>query len=67
MILKPDLGRPIIDPFNSPPLNVFCDILMLLKKPTYEDPRGTAKKAEDCLKKTGIVIAFLDPKPEFCV
>ena len=27
MILKPDLSRPIIDPFNShPTLNIFCDI-----------------------------------------
>ena len=28
MILKPDLDRPIIDPFNShTTLNIFCDIL----------------------------------------
>ena len=33
MILKPDLGRPIIDPFNShTTLNIFCDILDAVKK-----------------------------------
>jgi len=44
MILKPDLERPIIDPFNShTTLNVFCDILDAVKKDPYErDPRGTA-------------------------
>ena len=53
MILKPDLERPIIDPFNShPTLNIFCDILDAVKKDPYErDPRGTAKKAEAYLKK----------------
>ena len=45
MILKPDLSRPIIDPFSShPTLNIFCDILDAIKKDSYErDPRGTAK------------------------
>ena len=53
MILKPDLERPIIDPFNShPTLNIFCDILDAVKKNPYErDPRGTAKKAEAYLKR----------------
>mgnify|MGYP003324231006 CR=1 FL=1 len=33
MILKPDLARPIIDPFNShTTLNIFCDILDAIKK-----------------------------------
>ena len=38
MILKPDLSRPIIDPFNShPTLNIFCDIMDAVKKiPTRE-------------------------------
>ena len=46
MILKPDLDRPIIDPFNShTTLNIFCDILDAVKKNPYErDTRGTAKK-----------------------
>ena len=55
MILKPDLDRPIVDPFNShTTLNIFCDILDAVKKDPYErDPRGTAKKAEAYLKKNG--------------
>ena len=38
MILKPDLGRSIVDPFNShPTLNIFCDIYWtLLKRPLRE-------------------------------
>ena len=33
MLLKPDLDRPIIDPFNShTTLNIFCDILDAVKK-----------------------------------
>ena len=56
MLLKPDLTRPIIDPFNShTTLNIFCDILDAVNKDPYErDPRGTAKKAEAYLKKSGI-------------
>ena len=56
MILKPDLSRPIIDPFNShTTLNIFCDVMDAVKKDSYErDPRGTAKKAEAYLKETGI-------------
>jgi glutamine synthetase len=55
MILKPDISRTIIDPFNSHnTLNIFCDILDAVKKDPYErDPRGTAKKAEAYLKKDG--------------
>ena len=47
MILKPDLNKPIVDPFNSHnTLNIFCDILDAVKKDPYErDPRGTAKKS----------------------
>ena len=54
MILKPDLERPIIDPFNSHiTVNIFCDILDAVKKDPYgRDPRGTAKKAEAHLKKS---------------
>ena len=56
MILKPDCERLIIDPFNShTTLNIFCDILDAVKRDPYErDPRGTAKKAEAYLKKSGI-------------
>ena len=56
MILKPDLSRPVVDPFTSHnTLNIFCDVLDAIKKDPYErDPRGTAKKAEDYLKKSKI-------------
>ena len=68
MILKPDLSRPIVDPFNSHnTLNIFCDILDAVKKDPYErDPRGTAKKAEAYLSKSGIGDkAYFGPEPEF--
>ena len=44
MILKPDLDKPIIDPFNShTTLNIFCDILDAVKKDPYErDPRAVS-------------------------
>ena len=71
MILKPDLERPIIDPFNShTTFNIFCDILDAVKKkdPYERDPRGTAKKAEAYLKKTGIGDkSYFGPEPEFFV
>ena len=66
MILKPDLVKPIIDPFNShTTLNIFCDILDAVKKDPYErHPRGTAKKVEAYLKKTGIVDkSYFGPVP----
>ena len=46
MVLKPDLERPIIDPFNShTTLNIFCDILDAVKKDPYErDPRGILQR-----------------------
>ena len=53
MILKPDLDRPIVDPFNShTTLNIFCDILDVVKKDPYErDPRGLQKKPRHILKR----------------
>ena len=70
MILKPDLSRTVVDPFTSHnTLNIFCDVLDAVKKDPYErDPRGTAKKAEAYLKKTGIGDkAYFGPEPEFFV
>ena len=70
MILKPDLSRPIIDPFNSHnTLNIFCDVLDAVKKDPYErDPRGTAKESGELFKKTGIGDkAYFGPEPEFFV
>ena len=56
MILKPDTSRMIMDPFTSHNTVVlFCDILDAVKKSPYErDPRGTAKKAEEYLKSSGV-------------
>ena len=70
MILKPDLSKTVVDPFTSHnTLNIFCDILDAVKKDPYErDPRGTAKKAEAYLKKTGIGDkAYFGSEPEFFV
>ena len=46
MILKPDLERPIIDPFNShTTVNLFCDILDAVKKDEpHINPNKTSKK-----------------------
>ena len=68
MLLKPDLTRPIIDPFNShTTLHILCDILNALNKDPFErDPSGTAKKAEAYLKKTGIIFkSYFDHEPGF--
>jgi glutamine synthetase len=70
MILKPDLEREVIDPFTSHnTLILFCDVLDAVKKNPYErDPRSTAKKAENYLKKSGIGDkAFFGPEAEFFV
>ena len=58
MILKPDVSRFFLDPFTSHNTVVlFCDILDAVKKTPYErDPRGVAKKAEEYLKASGLVI-----------
>ena len=55
--------------FNShTTLNIFCDILDAVKKDPYEKPRGTAKKAEAYLKKTGTGDkSYFGPEPEFFV
>ena len=48
MILKPDLDRPIIDPFNShTTLNIFCDVLDAIKK------KSLRKRSERNCKKSG--------------
>ena len=68
MILKPDVNKEIIDPFTSHnTLILFCDVMDAVKKTPYErDPRSTAKKAEEYLKKSGIGDkAFLVQKQNF--
>ena len=45
MILKPDLSKPVIDPFNSHnTLNLFCDVLDAVKKDPYERDPGVLQK-----------------------
>jgi len=67
MILKPDLGRQVVDPFTSHnTLILFCDVLDAVKKNPYErDPRSIAKKAEAYLNKTDIGDkAYFGPEAE---
>ena len=46
MILKPDLDRPIIDPFNShATLNIFCDILDAVKRSLRKRSKRDSKKS----------------------
>ena len=70
MVLKPDLSTLVMDPFTAQPtMIVFCDILDAVTKEPYErDPRGTAKKAEEYVKSSGIGdTIFIGPEPEFFV
>ncbi len=56
MILMPDAATAVMDPFAAKPsLIVVCDIFEPSTGQRYSrDPRGTAKKAEEYLKSTGI-------------
>ena len=56
MVLKPDLSTTVMDPFTAQPtMIIFCDILDAVTKEPYErDPRGTAKKAEEYVKSSGM-------------
>ena len=70
MLLKPDLGRTVMDPFTSHnTLILFVDVLDAVNKTPYErDPRNTAKKAEGYLKSSGVGNkAYFGPEPEFFV
>ena len=70
MVLKPDLSTAVMDPFTAQPtMMMFCDILDAVTKEPYErDPRGTAKKAEEYVKTSGIGdTIFIGPEPEFFV
>lgn len=68
MILKPDLSSVTIDPFTADTtIILFCDVLEPATGQAYgRDPRGTAKRAEEYLKYTGLGdTAFFGPEPEF--
>jgi len=70
MILKPDLGTAVMDPFAAQPqLILFCDILEpATGEPYSRDPRSTAKLAEAYVKSSGIGDSvFFGPEAEFFV
>ena len=70
MVLRPDLSTTVMDPFTAQPtMMVFCDILDAVTKESYErDPRGTARKAEEFVKSSGVGdTVYIGPEAEFFV
>lgn len=70
MTLMPDLDTAHVDPFFAQStLCIFCDVLDPVSGEAYNrDPRGTARKAEAYLKKSGIGDeVFFGPEAEFFV
>jgi len=69
MLLKPDLESAFIDPFFEKTLVIICYIYdPLTQKPYEKDPRFTAKKAEEYIKKSGVAdISYWGPEIEFFV
>src|SRR3569833_1436659 len=68
MILKPDLDAVYMDPFSATPMMIInCDIVEPSTGDLYaRDPRSTAKRAEACLKSTGIGdTIYVGPEAEF--
>ncbi|MBW3566957.1 MAG: glutamate--ammonia ligase [Proteobacteria bacterium] len=70
MILMPDAGTAVIDPFfEEPTLNLRCDVVEPNTMQGYErDPRSLATRAEAYLKSTGIAdVAYFGPENEFFI
>jgi glutamine synthetase len=70
MVLMPDAGSAHMDPFYAQKtMAIFCDILEPDSGEHYgRDPRGTAVKAEEYLKQTGIGDRiFFGPEAEFFI
>ncbi|MAC62068.1 MAG: glutamine synthetase, partial [SAR116 cluster bacterium] len=70
MLMKPDLSRSFLDPFNAQPtLAIFCDILEPSTGVPYDrDPRSTAKSALSYMNSIGVGdTAFFGPEPEFFI
>lgn len=70
MLLMPDPATAVIDPFfDEPTLILRCDIIDPDTMQGYErDPRGTAKKAEQFLKDSGIAdYCNIGVEPEFFI
>ncbi len=70
MILMPDAGSAVIDPFmQDKTLLLRCDIIEPNTMQGYDrDPRSIAKRAEAYMRSTGIADeAYFGPEPEFFV
>jgi glutamine synthetase len=70
MLLMPDPGTSILDPFAAEPtLSVICDIADPVSGGGYgRDPRGVAHRAEAYLEASGIAdVAYFGPECEFFV
>ncbi len=70
MILQPDLGACVMDPFTEEStLIVRCDIIEPEDMKGYEkDPRSIAKRAEKYMQDSGVAdVAYFGNEPEFFV
>ena len=70
MLLLPDPGSAILDPFTeAPTLSLVCEILdPITREPYTRDPRQVARRAEEYLRETGIAdTAYFGPECEFFV
>ena len=68
MLLVPDMDTAVMDPFTAQPqLIIFCDVKDPITAEFYSrDPRGTAKKAEQFVKDSGVgTDVFFGPEAEF--
>ena len=68
MLLVPDMDTAVMDPFTAQPqLIIFCDVKDPITGEFYSrDPRGTAKKAEQFVKDSGVgTEVFFGPEAEF--
>ncbi len=70
MVLLPDAGSAVIDPFTADPtLILTCDVLEPATMQAYSRcPRSVAKRAEAYVKASGVAEqAFFGPEPEFFI
>ncbi|NMP22837.1 type I glutamate--ammonia ligase [Sulfobacillus harzensis] len=69
MIMVPDPGTAVVDPFhNVPTLSIICDVTDPDGVPYQRDPRRVARNAEAYLKASGIAdTSFWGPELEFFI
>lgn len=69
MLLMPDVDTIFLDPFFPKTLAVICDVYdPETREPFPKDPRSTAKKAEEYLRKSGVAdTSYWGPEIEFFV